>query len=189
MRVTEEQKCENRSRILATASRLFRERGIEATSVADLMKEAGFTHGGFYNHFESKQALVTAVGETWLQKASDAALAFDVDADKAWRRYVEGYLSTVHRDDRSSCCLVSAVAGEVAHQPACVQAPLAQVNHATIDLLARHVRSLPRAAARREAAAALATMVGALTLARSVAEADPALSDEILAACRKKLLA
>src|SRR5260370_17580808 len=70
MRLTQEQATENRQRIIETAGRLFRESGFNGVSVADLMKAAGFTHGGFYNHFPSKEALAASAALPGLQRSN-----------------------------------------------------------------------------------------------------------------------
>src|SRR5262245_65554969 len=97
MRVTREQAVENRERIVQTAARLFRERGFDGIGVADLMKEAGLTHGGFYGHFESKDDLMAqSLGEAlakggWLQRLTGKPKPSFTDV-------VRAYLSPRHRD-------------------------------------------------------------------------------------------
>ena len=75
MRISKEQARENREKVVETASRLFRERGFEGVGVSDLMKTAGFTHGGFYNHFSTKDALATeALESAWSEMATELSL-------------------------------------------------------------------------------------------------------------------
>src|SRR3954470_4631551 len=113
MKVSREQAVENRERIVETAARLFRERGFEGVGVADLMKEAGLTHGGFYGHFSSKEDLIA--------EASARVLA---DSLAGWNRLAERggenplpaladtYLTKEHRDDPGAGCLFAALGPE-----------------------------------------------------------------------------
>src|SRR5258707_3061683 len=100
--VSREQAAENRRAIVAAATRLFRERGVEAVGLSELMKHAGFTQGGFYNHFESKADLVTevpasAIAEVIAEIAKMAMAPVD-ESTTAPRRYINWYLSPAHRD-------------------------------------------------------------------------------------------
>src|ERR1700735_612800 len=97
MKVTKEQVAAHRGRILDAAARLFRRRGFDDVTVADVMKEAGLTHGAFYGHFASKEALIAAAIAHALPAASDDDAA----------RFADRYLSARHRDNRESSCLFS----------------------------------------------------------------------------------
>ena len=192
MRITKADKASNRVRIVETASRLFRERGMHSVGIADLMKEAGFTHGGFYNHFESKEALTAEVWRTALA-SGNACFADSLthgDPDATWKRYVTGYLSPEHRDGSESGCVVGALVGELAHEPAAVQSCVVGGSEAFLAQLtgyfARRYRLSPRNA-RRRAITTWTSMLGALTLARAVVRADPGFSDEVLRVCRERL--
>src|SRR5260370_20293122 len=105
MRLTKEQATENRQRIIETAGRLFRESGFNGVSVADLMKAAGFTHGGFYNHFPSKEALAASAALAGLQR-SNVTLT-ETLMDHAGCNYspvwpvIEHYRSSSDRDKRA----------------------------------------------------------------------------------------
>src|SRR6187431_2432635 len=106
MRVSREQAAENREKILTTAAKLFREKGFDGIGVADLMKSAGLTHGGFYGHFSSKedlmaQACIRATDDI-LQGASERRAG---KTDDPFRAFVEFYLSVGHRDNSGSGCL------------------------------------------------------------------------------------
>ncbi len=197
MRLSKEQAARNRQSIIDTAARLFRERGIDGVGVADLMKEAGFTHGGFYNHFPSKEALaVEACGAAY--EGAIAGLKESLDAGKgrpgaAFSRYVEKYLSPAHRDDASSLCPMAALAVDAGRQGEEVQAAYAQGLESVLAVFADQL-SRPESggkaedAAARERALRLASeMVGALVLSRAVADANPSLSEDILRASRKGL--
>ena len=94
MKITKAQSQENRARIVETASALFRERGYDGVSVADLMLAAGLTHGGFYKHFESKAELMAEATAQGLQAKMHDYQGVDMQG------FVNGYLSREHRDGR-----------------------------------------------------------------------------------------
>src|ERR1700736_6781567 len=116
--VSREQAAENRRAIVAAATQLFRERGVEAVGLNELMKHAGFTQGGFYNHFESKAALVAEVlAAAMAEGSARIAKAAKAPVDKsttALRRYITHYLSQAHRDNIDRGCPVAGFAGDAA---------------------------------------------------------------------------
>lgn len=177
MRMSQEEKARSRARIVASASRLFRERGLEGASVADVMQEAGMTHGGFYKHFDSKDALV----ERALEDAFSgfvAALAAG-DAEQAFAEYRTLYLSPEHQAHPGRGCPVAALGAEVARSSAGIKAAFGAGVRRVIDAIASTRRG--SAAARRAAALReFSMLVGAMVIARA---SDPALADEVLAAC------
>jgi TetR/AcrR family transcriptional repressor of nem operon len=196
MRLTKEQAASNRQAILDAAGRLFRTRGFDAVSVADLMDEAGFTHGGFYNHFSSKEALATEVTAASLGRSNEALARGSGSNSNALARYIEGYLSPRHRDDPSGGCTIAALAGDASRQGTAVQATFAEGIEALVAIVAgqllegagegpRAKGKRATAAAREEAMRVVNEMVGSLVLSRAVAGANPALSDAILAASRR----
>lgn len=183
MRVSREQAAENRRRVVKTASRLFRERGFDGIGVADIMKAAGLTHGGFYGQFASKEALAAeAVSEAldssvkrWRERAAanpDAPLAALVDA----------YLSDEHRDAKSLSCAIPALASEVRRQGEAVRNSYGQGANGLIEVLADVMPEESSEERRQSALVAFSAMVGAVTLSRAVG--DQHLADEILQACR-----
>jgi TetR/AcrR family transcriptional repressor of nem operon len=187
MRITKEQAAENRARVVDAATNLFREKGFDAVGVAELMRAAGMTHGGFYNHFESKEALEAADCEGVFAKsvAKVQAIAEIPDAEdrrRTFEDYRSRYVSPAARDASAPSCPMVAFAGDVSRQPAEVREAYAVGLRAYLDSFAR--AGEPGAADRRRAIRQFSALVGALTLARSVAAADPELSDEILAAAR-----
>lgn len=174
MKVSREQMAENRKRILSVASRLFREKGFESVSVAEVMKGAGLTHGGFYGHFSSKDELIAQSLAHAYEPAEDDSLDFDAFLDR--------YLSTQHRDHPAKGCPTAGLAAETRHQGAAARAAIAEGLRAQI---VRISESLPCGTAEERRRAAIGTwsaMVGAVILARSVDE--PALSEEVLAQTR-----
>jgi len=114
--VSREQAAENRRAIIAAATQLFRERGVEAVGLNELMKHAGFTQGGFYNHFESKadlvaEVLASAMAEGVAELTKSARAPVD-ESTTALRRYISFYLSQAHRDSIDHGCPVAGFAGD-----------------------------------------------------------------------------
>lgn len=177
MRVSREQAAENRERIVDAAARLFRDKGFDGVGVDAIMKEAGLTHGGFYGHFASKDALA-AEAVTRALKGNGAR-----QADLAGLAgIVSEYLSERHRADRANGCTVAALGADCGRQGPAVRKNLTAGVRAQIRHLAGLLKRGTPASRRRRAIAAYAGMVGTLTLARAVD--DPELSREILAAGR-----
>lgn len=170
MRVSREKMIENRERILDEAGRLFRDRGFEAVGVAEVMKAAGLTHGGFYGHFASKDDLIAATIAHLLPPRQDAPR--DVDA------FADGYLSEAHRDNPSRGCPMAALASETAHADKAARAAMTAGLRVHLDRLAASLPRADAAAARREAIGRWSAMVGALILSRACD--DPALAGELL---------
>lgn len=160
MKVSREQAAENRARIVGAAARLFRERGYDGIGIAEMMHDAGLTHGGFYGHFESKQDLMAQACEHALQRIAAA------------------YLSTAHRDQPGRGCTFAALGADAARLDPPVRRSLGQALRSYLELLTPLLPGRSRAARRQRALTALASMVGALVLARAVD--DPALSEEVL---------
>src|SRR5262249_18430358 len=183
MRVTREQAAANRERVLDAASMLFRRHGFDGIGVADIMKAAGLTHGGFYGQFASKEEL-----------AAEACARCHADPWTAWleappaqrlEAIVRNYLTPRHRDNRTSGCLFAALGSDVGRQPRSVRRVFTERVRAKIDLLKSVVPGRSAASRRDNAMATLAGLVGALMLSRAVD--DPALSDEILEAAAAAL--
>ncbi|CAA2099694.1 HTH-type transcriptional regulator AcrR [Methylobacterium bullatum] len=170
MRVTQEQMRENRRRILDEASRLYREKGYDAVGVAEVMKAAGLTHGGFYGHFSSKEDLMAHAIAHMTSEASGKG--GDLSA------FVATYLSPAHRDDAANGCPMAALAADVRHRPPATRAAMTTGIRAQIDRLVQALPDSVDTDRRREAIGTYAAMIGALVLARAVD--DPALSEEIL---------
>jgi len=179
MRVSREEAARSRERIVEGAARLFRERGFGA-GVADVMGAAGLTHGGFYAHFASKDALMGAACERALEGARERwrqrALS---DPRHPIEALARGYLSERHRDDPGAGCVVAALGTESAREGPPVRHAITRWLADSFDFLARFTPG--RGAARRRRAIALhASWLGAMVMARAVD--DPALSREILEA-------
>ncbi|MBV8603640.1 MAG: TetR family transcriptional regulator [Pelomonas sp.] len=195
MKVSKEQAAENRQAILDAAARLFREHGFGGVGVAEITRAAGFTHGGFYRHFESKEALAAEV----------CALAFERSVDKLEARlgagggdateYFRHYLSPHHVREAGDGCPMPTLAGDGAREHGAVPAALAQGIGHYLQSLARHRPDGTVVAAdaplddadKARAILCLAALVGGVVLARATHEAAPALSDEILQTLQAEL--
>ena len=177
MRVTRERMAENRERIVATAARLFREKGFDGVGVDAIMQGVGLTHGGFYRHFRSKDDLAAEAVAYGLAASAEkqAPLA-------SLNELVAAYLSPAHRNNRGGGCVMAALGGDVARQGVAVRLKLTVHVRAQLDRLAGWLSGGNASARRERAIATLAGLVGAMVLARAVD--DPELSDEILAAAR-----
>jgi TetR/AcrR family transcriptional repressor of nem operon len=180
MRVSREQAALNRERIVDVASKLFREKGYEGIGVADLMKGAGLTHGGFYGHFESKEDLLAeACGKAMEGSVEKWRSRLARHPDNPLGGLLRSYLSEEHRDNAGLGCVVASMGPDVARASKPVQHALTQGVKAQLAMLAEALPGTP-AEARQRAIASYAAMIGGLVLARAVD--DPALSKELLAA-------
>ena len=200
MGVSKEQAADNRRAIVAAAARLFREHGVEAVGLSELMKHAGFTQGGFYNHFKSKadlvaEVLASAIAEGNTEFAKFARAPVD-ESTTALRRYISWYLSQAHRDNIDHGCPVAGFAGDAPRLGAAAQSHFAGGLDDQITILAGLIAESGSLAAQgergtlREQAINLhCEMLGALILSRSVAQAAPAFSNEILENARRDVLA
>lgn len=174
MRVSREQVAQNRRKILDAASRLFRARGFEAVTVAEVMKAAGLTHGGFYGHFKSKDDLIAQTLVHVLTQ--DAPDQLDIG------RYAKAYLAPRHRDDLEGGCPVAGLGAETIRQGPDAKAAMTQGLKLQIERFMASAPGETVADKRRAAIGAWAAMVGGVVLARM--SDDPELSDEVLAATR-----
>jgi TetR/AcrR family transcriptional repressor of nem operon len=174
MRVSRAQVAENRRKILEAASRLFRARGFEVVTVAEIMKAAGLTHGGFYGHFKSKDDLIA--------QSLAHVLAAGSRAEPDLAAYAGRYLSPRHRDDLAGGCPVAALGAEIVRHGPEARAAMTAGLRRQIELLSRSARGSDRSEKRRAAIGSWAAMVGAVILARL--SDDPQLSDEVLVQTR-----
>jgi len=179
VRVTREQAAANREKILEVAGALFRERGFDGIGVADIMKRAGLTHGGFYGHFASKDDLAAEItarvlGRSgWMERLTGTQ-------KPSFSDLVRQYLSPRHRDDPGRGCLFAALGSDVVRQPRSVRRAFTEGLRLRVDALARLAPGRSAAARRQKSLATMAGLVGALILSRAVD--DPKFSDEILEA-------
>jgi TetR/AcrR family transcriptional repressor of nem operon len=177
-----QRRTETRQRILAAASDLFREHGIDGIGVDAVMKEAGLTHGGFYLHFSSKEALAAEVSRSLLEKAASNwdQISRSPDREAALESIVRYYLDP-ERVASAHCCPLTTLGPDVARRSTSREA----VRGALCGMLDALTRCLP-GRKRQRGLAALSTMVGAVVLAR-LAD-DPALSRAFLQAAADNIL-
>ncbi|WP_431110475.1 TetR/AcrR family transcriptional regulator [Variovorax paradoxus] len=180
MKVTKAQAQANRARIVETASALFRERGYDGVGIADLMAEAGFTHGGFYKHFGSKTDLMAEAATCGF--AQTAAKAEGVGA----KEFVDHYLSRAHRDTPGEGCTMAALCADAARQPQAVKTAFAaglENMLATLGSRSADAEKGEPGGARAKRIEVIAQVIGAIVLSRACPDDSP-LADEILEACR-----
>jgi TetR/AcrR family transcriptional repressor of nem operon len=190
-RTSRETASRRREEVVQAASRLFRERGVQGVSVPDLMAEAGMTHGGFYRHFESKDALEAEAYGRGLEQTAEYVWSLIEqkagDGDAARWALFDNYLSARHRDDPGAGCATAALAVDAARKPTgnALRAAVGGGIERMVDILTG-LSGVEEATARRtDALATFSTLVGALVLARATAGAP--LSQEILEAARSSL--
>ncbi|MDA9509392.1 hypothetical protein XI09_33095 [Bradyrhizobium sp. CCBAU 11386] len=182
MRVTREKALENREQTIETAARLLRKHGFDGIGVADIMKAAGLTHGGFYRNFASKDELAV--------KASEHAIADTIallkeglaqQPEDPFRTLIERYVSSAHRDDLSSGCILPALAADAARRedPA-LRAIFTTAIQFYLEQIAQLSSMPPRSTDGRHPAAILSEMVGAVILSRVIAHAP--LAESLMAA-------
>lgn len=182
MRMSQQEKDQSHERIVAGAARLMRERGTEGASVADVMRDAGLTHGGFYRHFGTKEEMLAVA----LQSAFDQTMA-ELDrrlGEQAPAAAVADfhafYLSQGHLERPGIGCPVAAVGTDIGRGPAALRSTFGQGVRRMVAALAKGMRGSAearRASAMRE----LALLVGALVIARA---SDPVTAREMLSACQ-----
>jgi TetR/AcrR family transcriptional regulator, transcriptional repressor for nem operon len=188
MRYSREHKIETHARIVKKASVRLREKGAHGIGVADLMKDAGLTHGGFYAHFASREALLIEAFAYAMDRGTERwrKLAEQTPPDKRLATIVGAYLTAVHRDDPGHGCAIPTLGAEIARESARTRKAFAAKLEQMIDMFAAQIPDVPRKTARKRAMAAIATMMGTLVLARVAGNGD--FSDEILGAGRDAVL-
>ncbi len=180
MRKSKQEAARTRERIVEAAAAEFRENGIAATGLADLMSAAGLTHGGFYRHFDSKDQLIEeACAEAIATMTDRLASAASRKSGRAGLKAAKTvYLSTHHRDNPREGCPLAALGSELARADAKTRAAATAGFQKMVDVLASQFDQDKPSEARKRAIAAASTLIGALTMSRIVN--DEALSDSIL---------
>ncbi|OYU90999.1 MAG: TetR family transcriptional regulator [Bradyrhizobiaceae bacterium PARB1] len=187
MRYSKEHKAETHARIVKKASVRLRERGAHGIGVADLMKEAGLTHGGFYAHFDSREALVVEA----FDYAMDRSIArrrqqiAELAPEERLAHLVDTYLSPQHRDNPGHGCAMPALGAEIAREGPKTRRAFAAKLDDLINMMAEQYPGDPEVA-RKQAIAALATMMGTILMSRIAGSGD--VSDEFLKAGRDTVL-
>ena len=187
MRYSKEHKQETHARIVKKASVRLRERGAHGIGVADLMKEAGLTHGGFYAHFDSREALVVeafdyAMDRSMTRRRQQIA---DLAPEERLPHLVDTYLSPQHRDNPGHGCAMPALGAEIARESPKTRRAFAAKLDDMIAMMAEQFPGDP-AAARKQAIAALATMMGGILMSRIAGSGE--VSDEFLKVGRDTVL-
>jgi len=185
MRYSKQHKIETHDRIVSKAAARLREKGLHGVGVADLMKDAGLTHGGFYAHFDSREALVIeAFSQTmdasirnWRETAQDTA------PEKRLEQLVRNYLTTRHRDTPARGCAVPTLGGDIVRESPKTRRAFAAKVEEMIDEIAAMLPAASPGEAKHQAIVALSTMIGTLLLSRIAGTGE--LSEEILSIGRE----
>jgi TetR/AcrR family transcriptional repressor of nem operon len=172
-------------RIVEAAARAIRRSGYNGTGVADIMKDAGLTHGGFYAHFDSREAMLAEAADRAGAEsvATLERIAAAAPQEKALQTLMRGYLSKEHLEGVESGCPMAALGSETPRQAPEVRRAATRRIKQAIDLVARQLPDWGKPNAHEQALATLSTMVGALVLARAVD--DPKLADALRSAALK----
>ena len=176
MRKSKEEAAETRARIIRKASKEFNQHGIAGTGLADVMKSAGLTHGGFYKHFQSKDELVAEALERSLEKSFQAME--HVADEGAIAEVVNEYLSSVHRDDFDNACPLPALGTELWRAGGKTRQKASEGVLRFVSLVEKHLKGLPAKDRKARAHAIVAALVGSMMLSRIVT--DSKLSDRFL---------
>lgn len=182
MRYSKGHKAETHARIVRNAAVQLREKGARGVGVADLMKDVGLTHGGFYAHFSSRDDLVNeAIAAAMDQNVAQWAETIgNKSEEERFATFVDGYLSTKHRDKLGEGCAFAALANDVSRESAKTRRIFLNKLDGLVSMLAAGDGRRPTAQARQRAISTFATMMGTLLLARVAG--NGALSQEILEA-------
>src|SRR5437868_10214245 len=174
-------------RIVDAAARAIRRSGYNGTGVADIMKEAGLTHGGFYAHFESREAMLAEAADRAGRESVELMerIVAAVPPRKALPAMLKAYLSKAHVESVETGCAAAALASEMPRQPTEVRRAATRRIKEMIDLVARQSPAWGQKGAHEHALVTVATMVGALMLVRAVDDAR--LSDALREAALKHL--
>jgi len=175
-------------RIVEVAARAIRRSGYDGTSVADIMKEAGLTHGGFYAHFSSREAMLAEAADRAGAEAVSASehIASTAPPEQAWQWMLHAYLSEEHVENPEVGCPVAALGSEMPRQAPEVRRAATRRIKEMIDVIARQSPDWGQPAAHERALVTAATMVGTLIMARAVD--DPKLSKKLLESSLKQLV-
>lgn len=190
MRISKEKAAENRTKVVAAAAKLFRERGVEGTGVDALAEAAGLTHGAVYSHFKSKDELAAdAIRHALHQSMQEwLALTEGLGGAKAFEKLLKVYVSRSHRDHPAGGCSIAAIGSDAPRGADELRDVFRDGVAELIDILTSVSDGATAADRRRTATLRAAAMMGAVVMSRAAAS-DRALSDEILKSVRTELLA
>lgn len=187
MRYDAEHKERTRQKVLSAAAKAIRAEGPHQLGVAGVMADAGLTHGGFYAHFKSKNALIAATVDYMFEQSREKLLRTiqGLGAREGLAAYIDWYLSPEHRDARRAGCPVAAVGSDLPRLVAPVRERFAAGTRRMAESLGQLLAQIGHADSAALAASVQSELIGALSLARI--ESDPARSDAILDGSRRAL--
>jgi TetR/AcrR family transcriptional repressor of nem operon len=186
MRVSREKFAENREKILDVAGIMFRENGFDGVGVADIMRAAGLTHGGFYGHFQSKDALALEVSRALVEKVATRWQEMIAnEPDRPLEALLDHYLSRRTIDDPGTGCVFATLMEDVSRSRGAVREIFNDGLSGLVDILATIVPGASQEERRSNGFTTLSSMMGAVILARAVEDRN--LADQFLETMRKKL--
>lgn len=185
MKISKEKSEANRAALVETASRLFREKGIDGVGVAEISKSAGLTHGALYSHFPSKEALAAEALAWSLEQGNAKLYTGTVDGEPDLERFLSDYLAVDSLDNYAEHCAMAASASEIGRQDVAISAKFTEGYMVLVRAFERRVAANnPDVDALATAMGIVAAMVGALSVARATAKARPEVSAEVLRGVR-----
>jgi TetR/AcrR family transcriptional repressor of nem operon len=189
MRYSDSHKAETHARLVKLAGRMLRERGPQNLAVAELMQGAGLTHGGFYAHFKSKDALLAEALSSVFAESDDTLrrVTEGLSPRHALARYIDVYVAPAHRDDRSGGCPIVALNSELPRQSRKFRIAFDAGTKMLVRRLAGWIKAAGITGGEALAASVLSAMAGAVAVSRAVS--DKRLSDELLVAARVSIKA
>jgi TetR/AcrR family transcriptional repressor of nem operon len=188
MKITKEKSEKNRQNLLESAARLFCERGVDGTGVADICKNAGLTHGALYSHFESKDDLAAEALAYELGKSLPRMKKVGRGKEPTLASYLENYLSADHRDNIAGGCPIAASTSEIARHGSSLSNSFTNGFLQMVDAVESVLNPARKKENHRRALMIVSTMIGAVAAARATAKSDADLSNEILADVRELLI-
>jgi len=189
MRYSDSHKAETHARLVKLAGRMLRERGPQNLAVAELMQGAGLTHGGFYAHFKSKDALLAEALSSVFAESDDTLrrVTEGLSPRHALARYIDVYVAPAHRDDRSGGCPIVALNSELPRQSRKFRIAFDAGTKMLVRRLAGWIKAAGITGGEALAASVLSAMAGAVAVSRAVS--NKRLSDELLVAARVSIKA
>jgi TetR/AcrR family transcriptional regulator, transcriptional repressor for nem operon len=189
MRYSDSHKAETHARLVKLAGRMLREKGPQNLAVGELMQGAGLTHGGFYAHFKSKDALLAEALSSVFAESDDALrrVTEGLPPHQALARYIDVYVAPAHRNNRSGGCPIVALNSELPRQSRRFRTAFDAGTKLIVRRLASRIKAAGITGGEALAASVLSAMAGAVAVSRAVS--DKRLSDELLVAARASIKA
>jgi TetR/AcrR family transcriptional repressor of nem operon len=187
MKKSKAETAETHKRIVEIAAQTIKKKGIDATGVAEVMVAAGLTHGAFYRHFASKEALVAEAAEASMDVFVEAAQAAAAKGPSAFVKYLQGYLTSEFRDGVLGGCPVIQMSSDLARADTSVRQGVARGLKQMIDIAVKSAGDKPAASVQDDAIFTLSALIGAITMSRLLDD-DPNLSQRVLQVTNNRLL-